>query len=320
MEGNFFMQKALWSLMLLMSCQSCYKEYYPDSRIQEPVDIVLSVLAPDSSSRFVRGNPVEVFVGRLVPTDINNIYYVDGMQDSVLKQLMINTRQFYVAYYEYRTDATVTIEGGGQSVELTYIDRGIYRDVDNELKIKSQVKYKLTVQTPEGRLFTSETRVLEPVTIYLNDDDTLEVEPEPPFWFYTAYFSFTPVNRARYYVTNERTNNFSYEINGYSFDTVSYDGVVFQGGDAIPDRLDYITTRYRVQAFDSSYALFNQPSGHTMTREFGNWDVTLYDISLDKRSNITGENVVGVFASYSADQTQVVYKAKWPAGKPRQRK
>jgi hypothetical protein len=57
-----------------------------------------------------------------------------------------------------------------------------------------------------------------------------------------------------------------------------------------------------------------------MTREFGNWDVTLYDISLDKRSNITGENVVGVFASYSADQTQVVYKAKWPAGKPRQRK
>ncbi|MBX7152615.1 hypothetical protein K1X84_13320 [bacterium] len=303
-----------FTLLTVISCQSCYKEYYPDSRIQEKKDIVLGLLAPDSSNGFVRENAIEVFVGQLVPADIHNIYYVWGMQDSLLKELMINTRQFYIAYYEYDPDATVTIEGEGQSVQLTYIDRGIYRDVNRELRIVPLGMYTLKVQKKNSRVFTAQTQILQPIQIINEFADTTIVKPYKEaglFYADTILIGTNKIEKAIYYIMERASNNFSFTVSAYSFQNEQYDAVIFVKDEFDTTRADFVTVNYEYRAIDSAYGLFHQPHGHGMTSEFGDWDITLYDIPIEKRSNIKGKDVVGVFGNYTADRKKVVYKAKW---------
>lgn len=308
---KFFLIYFLFTVTI--SCQSCYREFYKDSRIQEEMDIVMGLLAPDSSYGFVRENAVEVFVGTLVPTDIHNRYSVFGMQDSLLKELMINTRQFYVAYYDYDPSATVTIEGAGQSVTLTYVNRGIYRDVNRELTILPSNVYDLKVEKKDGRVFTARTHVLGPIQITNSFLDTtlLQVHRTGVLYFDTVLVRSSSENRAIYYVLHEKNSNIPFSINSYSFQPELYDAVVFAKNEIDTTHINYVTAEYESRSIDSAYGLFHQPHGHSMTPEFGDWDITLYDIPILERSNIKGKNVVGVFGNYSADRKKVVYKADW---------
>lgn len=298
---------------LAMSCQSCYKEYYTDSRLQEEKDIVLSVLAPDTSNGFIRENAIEVFVGKIVPTDIHNIYTVYGMQDSLLKELMINTRQFYIAYYKYDPNAIVSIEGNGQNVILEYTDRGIYRDINRSLKIKPSARYKLKVEKKDGRVFASETQILSStfITNAFLDTTLTPVQRTGSIYFDTILVGAQKDPRAHYYVLYKKNDNFSFPVTTYSFQSEIYDAAIFTKNEFDTTKIDYVKANYEFRAIDSAYGLFHQPHGHSMTAEFGDWDITLYDIPIEKRSNIKGKNVVGVFGNYSADRKKVTYKADW---------
>lgn len=299
---------------LAMSCQSCYKEYYTDSRLQEERDIVLSVLAPDTSNGFIRENAIEVFVGKIVPTDIHNKYSVYGMQDSLLKELMINTRQFYIAYYKYDPNAIVSIEGNGQNVVLEYTDRGIYRDINRSLRIKPSARYKLRVEKKDGRVFTSETIILNTLSIQNSFADTVLIKPYREaglFYADTVLLKSSTLLNAIYYVFQEKSSNISFSVSTYTFQNNAYDAVIFTKSEFDTTRIDFVTVNYEFRAIDSAYGMFHQPHGHSMTAEFGDWDITLYDIPIEKRSNIKGKNVVGVFGNYSADRKKVTYKADW---------
>jgi hypothetical protein len=275
------------------------------------MDIVLGLLAPDTSNGFIRENEAEVFVGKLVPTDIHNTYFVWGMQDSLLKELMINTRQFYVAYYKYDPDAIVTIEGNGQSVQLTYMGRGIYRDVNRELKIKASVFYSLNVQKKDGRLFSSLTKVLNPIAINNITSDTVLIKPLRPQLGDAVRVEFTNNERAIYYILVTKFSNIDFLVNGYTFQNYMTSAVLFVKSGYDTTHIDYVTEDYEARAVDSAYGLFHQPHGHSMTPEFGDWDISLYGIPIEDRSNIKGKDVAGVFGNYTADRRTVTYKADW---------
>ena len=316
-ESSFFEQKAIMKhsyiflLLLSISCHSCYTEQYPDSRLQEKKDIVLALLAPDSSGGFVRENAIEVFVGKIVPVDIRNIYTVFGMQDSLLKRLMISTRQHYIASYEYDASARVVISGPGGPVELAYVDRGIYRDVDRRLSIKTGELYILDVDKNDGRHFTSSTRILDP-TAMVGLADTVLLQPEPKTLWDTAFVSFNGQARSIYYVGITTYKTYPhFVVEGYTFEPLFTPPIFFKQNLTDTVGVDFAKIDMQVMSIDSAYGLFHQPHGHSMSREFGDWDITLYDIPIEKRSNINGKNVVGVFGNYTADFKSIVFKADW---------
>ena len=177
--------KLYFLILIIFSCSSCSKDDHNtgDSLISKEYDAVIGVLAPDTAIHFTRGYPTEVFVGRLIPTDIHNVFPVEGMQDSVLWKLMVATRRWYVLYYDYDSTAQVSIQGINQNVQLTYVGKGIYRDVNQQLKVKSLETYTLTVNKQDGRVFTSNTIV--PGTIKFDslghmsaEQDTFRVIPD----------------------------------------------------------------------------------------------------------------------------------------------
>ncbi len=307
-----------FSVSLLTACQSCDKEYYTDSRIQSRHDIVMSILAPDTSNNFIRENDIEVFVGEVVPTDIHNLFVVDGMQDSILKTLLINTRQFLVAYYEHDPNATVSIRDGASSVRLSYVGQGIYRDVNRQLRIRNGHRYDLEVIKENGATYTATTTILDPIRINDAPSDTVEMNVAPSWPQDTTGFSFDASDRAIYYVQSTKWSNLSFTVDSYSFKNRGLASVIFVRNELDSTPIEYVEIEYEARAIDSAFGLFHQPHGHSGTREFGSWDISLYDIPIKKRSNIQGGDVLGVFGNYTADRMTVVYHANWTNGKLRQ--
>ncbi len=300
----------------LVSCQSCQKPT-SDSLLKHDYNVVMGVLAPDSANEFERNYPTEVFVGKMIPTNLDNIFYVQGTKDSVLWELMSCARQHFINYFEYDSLAEVRILSNGQNVKLTYTGFGVYRDLVNELKIKPLERYTLNVAKADGRIFTSETTVPGNVKITNIDIDTMSEVPGHLMNEFTITFKALSNGDQFYYVSRDRRNNFESEIIGYSFADSVVAGYTFTKSGLDTSRIDYINDRFELRAVNRSYALFHTPcGGEGRTPDFVPFEKSLYDMEIEERSNIGGKDVAGVFGSYNATVKFVVFKALWnQAGK-----
>ncbi len=316
---------------LSISCSSCSKDDHHntgDSLLSKEYDAVIGVLAPDTAVHFTRGYPTEVFVGRLIPTDIHNIFAVEGMQDSVLWKLMVATRRWYVLYYEYDSTAQVSIQGINQNVQLTYVGKGIYRDVSQQLKVKSLETYTLTVNKQDGRVFSSTTTV--PGNIKFDslghmsaERDTFRVTPDTQkVWYYDIKVS--TVTEPSYCVLISRSDNFNFSVSAYVFKDELKNGVIFSDntGGLPPPPISKVYVKVELRSINYNLSIFERPNQFSYSARFVIRLDSLDKLPIEQRSNIVSsledDDVAGVFGAYNATRKEyVVIDATAGAGKRR---
>ena len=302
-----------------ISCSSCSKDdrhNIGDSLLSKEYDAVIGVLAPDTAVHFTRGYPTEVFVGRLIPTDIHNVFPVEGMQDSVLWKLMVATRRWYVLYYEYDSTAQVSIQGINQNVQLAYVGKGIYRDVNRQLKVYSQGTYTLIVNKEDGRVFTSETTVPGNIKFdslgHINaEQDTFRVIPDTlKVWSYDIKVS--TVTEPSYCVLISRSDNFNFSVSGYGFKDELKNVIIFRDNTngLPPPPISSVHVRAELRSINYDLSIFERPNQFSYTARFIVRLDSLSNFPIEQRSNVVssleGDDVAGVFGAYSATRKEYV--------------
>lgn len=298
--------------------QACLKEYDDTgSLITKKHYFIASVLAPDSSSLFSRSYPIEVFCGYILPAPKNNIYFVNGVSDPVLHQLLYDTRQHYRIYYEFDSTATIYLSDDKDSVKLMYYGYGVYRLPLNGISIKTGKTYHINVISEEGKKYYSETKI--PDLIYISNPDTnidtIKVIPQlyGPTWIGLVPINISYSHKPEYFSKYDLRSNFepitSFSVSGFDFQQ----GVFFQASAIDTNRLSNILTKITIRGYDSNFALFNQPTNFTAGDDFWNsYYHKLEDLPITKRSNIKGSrDITGVFGSFSADMRSYVVSALW---------
>ncbi|MBL7994492.1 hypothetical protein JNM05_03895 [bacterium] len=285
--------------LIMISCQSCDLTS-SDSLLKHKYDVVMGILAPDSANSFTRSYQTEVFVGRMIPTDIDNIYNIEGVKDTALFELIFCTRQYYFNYYSFDESANVQISGNGQTITLTYVGHGIYRDVNNELHVMPNISYALNVEKSDGREFTASTKIPGNVHITSIASDTLyKYSAGGIDTVLTANF-YADSNQYYYMFKNKLDNNFG-EVMTYVFTDGVTPLVFFQQGSLDTTRDDTVNVTWEVRAISKEYGAFFQPcGGYSESNEFLKFEHQLEEMSIEERSNINGEKIVGVFGSYNS--------------------
>lgn len=316
---------------LSISCSSCSKDDHHntgDSLLSKEYDAVIGVLAPDTAVHFTRGYPTEVFVGRLIPTDIHNIFAVEGMQDSVLWKLMVATRRWYVLYYEYDSTAQVSIQGINQNVQLTYVGKGIYRDVNQQLKVKSLETYSIIVNKDDGRTFTSTTTVPGDITIDSighspAEKDTFAVMPNSNAeWSYPCKIS--TVTEPFYCISIVQWSNVLFQVYAYLFkDELAIWGSFLNQTVAPPyPSISKLNLKQEIRVINYDLSIFERPNQFSYSARFVIRLDSLDKLPIEQRSNIVSsledDDVAGVFGAYNATRKEyVVIDATAGAGKRR---
>ncbi|NUM79409.1 hypothetical protein HUU42_01285 [bacterium] len=287
-----------------------------DSLLDHEYDVVMGILAPDSAVNFSRGYPTEVFVGRMIPTDIRNIFFVEGMQDTVLQRLMITTRNWYINYYEYDSTAKVSIQNNNQNVTLTYTGRGIYRDINNELKLKSQELYSLKILKEDGRVFTSNTTIpgntfIDSISNMDADQDTFYAIPDSNSnWQYDCKITATP--EPSYCVEIMKWANVPFAVHVYLFqDELSIWGSFLDSRNDPPyPPISTIYLKQEIRSINLDLGIFEHPAGSSYSLRFLVRLDSLTNFPIEQRSNIVSskenDDVAGVFGAYNATRKEYV--------------
>jgi hypothetical protein len=99
------------------------------------------------------------------------------------------------------SNATVIIEADSQSVNFTFSGNGIYRDLDDILKVLPGIKYSLYVNFPDGNCIIGQTILPGPFTILQPpEDDTLTYYVSKKLdTLKIAKIGWTPSYSARFY-------------------------------------------------------------------------------------------------------------------------
>jgi len=310
--------------MLAVSCNACYKDYNTDSLLKKEYEVVMCVLAPDSAQNFTRDYPVEVFVGKMIPTDIHNQFLVQGQEDLVLRRLMFGIRQWYLNYYEYDSTSQVSIHNGSQNVQLTYVGFGIYRDVNHELNIKAQQTDSLYVKKKDGRLFTAQTIIPGNITIDSIDHkpaslDTLFVVPNSINRGNVYLYKISSITEPFYCVYLNQASNFDFIVNVYAYkdelNSTLGKAVVFSDQKTqLPISTIQVNDEFR--SVNQGFGLFNEPYDFSLSDRFLHvYNDSLHSLSIENRSNIQGKNVVGAFGGYNATRKSYVVTAVNSIGK-----
>lgn len=162
------------NILISICLSSCFREY-ENSNILHEKDIVLGILAPDSSTNYARSYNVEVYVGRMIPG--SGISYV-GTESYDLLNIVMETIYESIAQLKYDSTAAVRIESNGQSVTLAYTQYGVYADTEHRLKIKAGETYRLIVDKKNGKRYTAQTTVPKPFELLLPAGDTIYTTPD----------------------------------------------------------------------------------------------------------------------------------------------
>ncbi len=257
----------------------------------------------------MRTYSTEVFVGMMIPTNTSDIFVIQGTTDPVLEELMYCARHHYINYYEYDSLATVTIVHSNDSTLLSHTGFGIYRDVQRDLSVVAGHSYELVVQTAEGDVWRATTTVPELPRILFPDSDTLRRIPD-------AYdgikfpILIDSVSGSSYYVLVHQQSNFP-SFSAYLYATELGRTITMREFNTT-QRLTFVTCRDEIRAVNQAYALFHTPcGGNSVSPAFFEFEKSLYEMSIEERSNMTGEQVVGVFGAYSAAVNQYVVQALW---------
>lgn len=288
-------------VLLLLTDLHCFKDY-PDTLLPQKMDVVMAVMAPDTAVNFVRPYPIEVFVGKLVPTNTRNFFLVRGMLDSVLLRLMLGTRVEYTIYYEFDSTAVVSISVGNQSSVLSYVGAGIYRDVTGSVSIREKDTCRLEVLKEDGRILTAETSVPADLAISNIPEDTITVEADSNG---TARYPITiaTTDTPFYYVRVSKVAYFDPTIYVYSFPDELFGYVNFVSAGAAT-----VEVSNEIRGVNRDLGRFEHPCDFSFTFRFNDYLLELEAMTIREKSNIQGEDVVGVFGAYNATRKQYVVR------------
>ncbi len=298
--------------VLSCSCKSCFKEYEDvGSLIFKKYDFIAGVIAPDSSAQFTRNYATEVFVGRMIPADRKNIYFIKGISNPVLYDLLLGTRQWYRVYYDFDSTATVFIKSSNDSVQLTYSGYGIYKDIYRSLKIKSGEKYQLIVKKENGQVYTSDTEVPMDIEILEPHKDTLTIVPDSSKAAFIDV-KISHIEKPAYYIVYRNYSNFKPYSIYYMRDDDLKQGIIFVASGEDTTRIAFIDIYMEVRGMDKNFAIFNDPVNNAGSNDFWPYLDSLERLNIHQRSNIQGsDDVVGVFGSYNAAVKQFTAMALW---------
>lgn len=304
----------------LCSCQSCFKEYEDiGSLIPKKYDFVAGVIAPDSSLQFTRNYATEVFVGRMIPAGRKNIYFIKGVNNPVMYNLLIGTRQWYRVYYDFDSTATVFIKSNNDSVQLTYSGYGIYKDIYRSLKIKSGENYQLIVKKENGQVYTSDTKAPTGIQILEPNQDTIRLVPKlisGNLWARNIDVKILYDEKPTYFIQYRNNSNFgSLYVYTMSSNNMIV-GAIFQASGDDTTKITFIDTYLEIQGMDQNFATFNDPINNAGSDDFWPYLDSLERLNIHQRSNIEGsDDVVGVFGSYNAAVKRFTAMALWDSVK-----
>ncbi|MBX7150747.1 hypothetical protein K1X84_03835 [bacterium] len=247
-------------IALVIGCTSCFKEYKTDSLLEKEYDVVMGILAPDSATDFKRTYKTEVFVGKMIPVNHGNIFHITGVEDPVLYELLLATRQLYFCKYEFDDDAEVFIDGEDQHVKLTSVGNGIYRDVNGELKVLSSRSYKLAVKTKENKKANAETKILKDIKFIRPSQSILYEVPQRALGD-TILVDVTNNNDQSYFVLRDQVSNFEIINSSYSFDSFRTPWIYFGRRWDDPTHIDTVYIRLEMRAVNKDYGAFHAPYG-----------------------------------------------------------
>ncbi len=278
--------------LIFIGLSSCFREY-ENSNIWHEKDIVLGILAPDSSTNYNRAYNVEVYVGRMIPGSGST--YI-GMESLDLFYLVVEIINENFVELQYDSTATVIIESEEQSVTLSHTHYGIYADIGHRLKIKAGGTYHLTVDKQNGKRYTSQTQVPKPFQLILTSGDTIKTTPD--FQGNAEYPLQIEISDTPAYVVRIDSSNFGKrELYAFSDELIGY--VTFP----YSHQPVTLTVMSEIRIINQHLGNFRVPSYSYLSmagsRRFNDYRNDLKEKSLKERSNIEGDNVVGVFGAYN---------------------
>ncbi len=285
---NFFIINILISICL----SSCFREY-ENSKIWKEKDILLGILAPDSSTNYVRSYNTEVYVGRMIPGSGSS--YI-GMESYDLLYLVFEMVNENFVVLQYDSTATVMIESNDQSVTLSHTHYGIYADTEHRLKIKAGELYRLIVEKQNGKRYTAQTTVPKPFQLLLPSGDTIHTTPD--FQGNANYpLQIAAMDTPSYVARIDSSNfgmremySFADELNGFVTFPYSHNPVT-------------LNVRSEIRIINHDLGNFRIPSYSYFpisgSKRFNDFRNDLKEETLKERSNIHGDNVIGVFGAYN---------------------
>lgn len=303
---------ALISLVSWSGCSKEEREPINKSLLEKDYDFVMGLAVPDS----VREFPTEVFVGRLIAKIPDRVVW-GNIQDTFLMTQVWRVQNTYLAGMEYHDDATVIIKSENQSIALTWVGNGTYRDANNELHIEPLKKYTLEVRRG-NRFYSDETTVPGSMTFTsVAKQDTYDVfvkkehSSNPSCWGYHPV-QWTPSAGAMFY--RSRVFYDWPRMGRPSLDASfrAYDAKAIAIVEECSNRT-YINTRWTALAFDSTLAIIYQREGLAADQDMFDfldyWD----GYHLKYRSNLNAhgaKDVVGNFGAYNAVSTEFTLRAR----------
>lgn len=163
--------RIVFLLALVFSCGcSCGDNDKGSYFLDKDYDFVLGFAVPDED----RLAPTEVFVGRIIDKEPDEITVQEGFLDTFLLHQVQRYQGWYHFVVKYHEDAEVYISSATQKIKLEHTGFGVYRDVGNELHIEANKSYELEVIRPHGRYYSQWVLVPGPVQINnITNGDTI---------------------------------------------------------------------------------------------------------------------------------------------------
>ena len=283
---------------------------YSEWLLDKKYDFIVGVLSPDS----LRDHPQEIFIGKAKP-NVDAPPVALG-EDEVMNRVLLTMRQWYFAEITGKTDAEVWVEHeNAEKVQFTHIKDGIYRDVNNDLKIIPSHTYYLTVKYDKNKIYTGKTTIPGRFNITnVATSDTVD-----------TYRVFATNGAPRSYGINlESTNPIGSfigrtTVQHYYLPMSSVLELFWEEESDIANYplqieagLTLEKTTYTMDALDSNYAvIYRAGVTHAASEELFAWFDKQNAKTLGERSTVYGgDNVGGVFGSFN--RAQVTFYARLP--------
>lgn len=259
-------------------------------------DLIVGLITPDE----IRKVPTEVFVGQLLP--VPDPIFVEGLQDSILLTQVWGLQGWYRGRIQYYQDATVTISSEDQTVRLTHVGFGTYRDVNNVLHVEPGKVYRLKVERPRNKVYIARVRVPGPFHITtMAEGETLGVTVGKIQDIDTALvrIKWTKSNGSFLYRMESRSDNFTFTVFHYAIYPLDrYTGIAIIYNHDPPE--EFRDFELEVFAFDTAYSKIYQPVGtwsaSPRAQKFLDEQTNL---SIESRSSIqSNTHAVGAFGAY----------------------
>lgn len=299
-------------LILILGC----KDDSGGSLIKHRYDMILGFLVPDED-RIVS---TEIFVGQMKPNDPES-YIVQGSQDEFLSEQIFKYVSVYRANITGYDDAEVIITSPGQIVNLEHTGFGIYRDVNNELRVSQLQEYHIEIKRPNGIVYTDKVKIPGEVFVTnISEGDTVIAYPKkdhPSLEFCFALYPLVWNNPIGAHAFLGRSSS-----NGYGVDSLQViQDVGFENDRVIPALFDeeglkdFVNFSYQEFVLDSTAT---KAYNHFGTTSFSDEAGAFYDFwsdpkNINQRGGITvnkDRRVIGNFGAYNSFRMKFTVMAK----------